>query len=672
HIQGVLYVETPGGTTEVPIENAGGSTKRIVAEDTSRSTENTSDRVDVRLIDKGTKVVARADPHVLPSVDATLVGLLPGALGGQPPPGVRPLAIDAGTARFAAIDAAVLSAGAPALAPLGAIGATADDLTRLAPAQRVALETWVAQGGHLMVDAAIGATITGLPAEWQPGSDGRVAAGSGEVRATNGAISRGEWSGLVEPVPLAIQDENNGQPDALVSTLARTAGVHATKLAWLVFFLFVYVLAVGPALFIGLHRSRRTELAWIVVPLVALLFTAAGYAAGQSSRRGVVPSQGTVVETGAGSYATTFVGVLSRKGGDVPIQLGDQWVANAPTGDDQGSAASFATASGLRLQRRFAPNEFDVIGASGPVNASGRLTVTAARASGPAGVSGSVHNGLPYALHDVIVVTGTDAGTTVGSLAAGETKSWSAAMAQSAPGLPVEAQLWGLNPSQVFGYDPSTDQAFPYSAWTRAQAGSRQVPGADDRHAVAIGWTEQYQPKVRVGSEHSLHGSTAFVGRAPITGPVGNVIPYTLSVVQGDVVSQAFNSNRLRSNGGSVVVRLALPDADDGGRPLDASRLHISFPSNGEVWVNGAWQLVGPANASGPGSAGSPLQQRPGVIRVTPGGSSSSGVVAIGPSTPTIREPLPVGAITGGVVWIRMTPSGDFGLGTFKIEEVAP
>ncbi len=182
----------------MPVEVPGGSQKEFLIVAPSGPDTSQSPDVVARLL-QGDQVVASGRMTVRPAVETELVGLLPGALRGRPVPGPAPLAVDAGTARFAAIGAGDLEQAPASLGPLSTLVADVDEIGRLAPGARAGVLRWMEDGGRLLVDSARGQVVPGLPDAWQPGARGRAAAGLGEVVATGGAVAAGRWSGLVEP-----------------------------------------------------------------------------------------------------------------------------------------------------------------------------------------------------------------------------------------------------------------------------------------------------------------------------------------------------------------------------------------------------------------------------------------------------------------------------------------
>jgi hypothetical protein len=73
------------------------------------------------------------------------------------------------------------------------------------------------------------------------------------------------------------------------------------------FFLFVYILIIGPVNFITLRRLRRTELAWVTVPALVLVFSVVAYVLAFQSKGGdLVAIRANVVNTYPGSDQATI------------------------------------------------------------------------------------------------------------------------------------------------------------------------------------------------------------------------------------------------------------------------------------------------------------------------------------------------------------------------------
>lgn len=251
------------------------------------------------------------------------------------------------------------------------------DTGRLSPEQQEALRAWLSDGGHLVATGGLRwqETAAGLAnllpvnqvstvsvpdlagldrltgtteSELHPGpylvaegtpSDGTVLLSQENlpllVRRTHG---RGtvDWLALELSSP-PLRDGRAGEAlwQVILSGDGRSAAGHSTLAnPWavrdglrsipslslpstlqMVLFLAAYVLLVGPLNCVLLRRLRRTELAWLTIPAIVVLFSGLAYLTGFQLRGGqVVLNRLTLVHGSAGAdhaRANTVVGVFS-------------------------------------------------------------------------------------------------------------------------------------------------------------------------------------------------------------------------------------------------------------------------------------------------------------------------------------------------------------------------
>lgn len=625
----VMPVEVPGGSQkqfDVVVPTAVGDTGDVTAR-----------------LRQGDRVLASAAATARIVSDDELVGLLPGALAGRGLPGPAPLAVDVGTARFVAVSAADLDQAPGSLDPLSTIGAGPDELSRLAPGARRGLLQWVEGGGRLLVDAEPGHAVAGLPDAWQPGTADRAPAGSGEVRLTSGAMAAGRWPGLVEPTARSGSAGTAGTAQTSVAgALAEDAGLRVPELGWLVAFLVAYVVLVGPVLFLILRRRRRAELAWVAVPLVAVLFAAGSYVGGRGLRHTTSLVAASVVRSGAsGPSTTTYVGAFSPAGETARVDFPQGWSAVAPPtfGGVRALALSSITlnAAGARGRVPLDPGQFAVVAGSGPAATPGGLDVTAATEDGGR-VGGRVRNTTHVTLDDVAVfLTGT--ATKVGSLGPGEERAWTLAPLNTAaeggrPQLPVWPDLF------------RSGSAVRSALWQSAQVPGGPAYGSPGT-AVAAGWTIGLPPEVRVDGRQPKAGSpTLVIATAPVAaGDAGGELAVRRDIVRGN----GGGLGRLAAASGATVVRFVVPAAERG--PLV---LHSAL-GPAEVWADGGWTQIGTGVATGTRGGvigGAPATLCPSNVPCPPATALTvpiKGAPVVGPDLP-----LPAGAVAGGVVFVRL------------------
>jgi hypothetical protein len=630
-VKGELVVLGTGSSPRatLPVEVAGGSVKRFTLIVPGGVTSSAGS-VDVELR-VGGRALGRGKADVKAADDAELVGLGPQLVEGRSLPGPAPLTVDAGVARFAALDAGLLAQAPTSLEPLSAIGLASGELVGLAPGVRASLLRWVGSGGHLLLDEAPGTSIDGLPAEWQPGPAGRAAAGLGEVRLTGDAMSAGRWAGLVEPSSIGRTDDPNGffSPETVADSLAHDAGLRLPGLPWLLGFLGLYIAVVGPVTGFVLRWRRRPDLAWVVVPGLAVAFTVLAYGAGNQLRPGAGLAHGTVLETRAsGPVATSWVALTRRNAGTAHVALPAGWTIKGSVSNNGGGfgpATPLLTVgdSGPEARLPLASGEFGVFKAAGPVSVTGRLEVTASSAT-DGRAEGTVRNGLPFALDEVVVIL-DGRRTRVGSLAPGEQKQWAAVGSRVFD--PSGSEAW----MSEMGF--RSDGLVNFSLWQSAQD-DLGVDGDQTGTALAVGWTREWKPEFSVdGKTRHAPGRTAVVGRAPVTATGGRITDVTVSadIVRGPSLNP-FRGKWVGNNAAEPsVVKVTLPPGPAGRHLMVRTSLPLSDVA---VWQNGAWQHLNGA------IRGNDLQA---VLRFKRGIGVGGGGFVIQPPAPTTTTapPLP-------------------------------
>ena len=636
-LRGTLEVGVGSQENGVPVAMAvevpGGSQKEFLV--TAPSGFNQSPDVVARLL-QGDQVVASGTVAVRSSAETELVGLLPGALRGRPVPGQVPLAVDAGTARFAAIGEAELEQAPASLGPLSTLVADVDELARLSPGARAGVLRWIESGGRLLVDSARGQAVPGLPDAWQPGPQARAVAGLGEVVATAGAVAAGRWSGLIEPSGRATASARFGGEVPLASTLAADAGLRTPEIGWLVAFLAVYVVIAGPVVFFAVRRRGRPELAWVAVPLVALLFSSGSWAVGRNLRKATELVHATVLTNSAGGpLATSYVGVFSRSGETARIGFPAGWTSG--TFVDFGPAATptllTQTSGGPEARLPLDTGQFGIVHGTGPtdVPGAGGLEVSAV-AEGGGRVSGEVRNATPFRVDRVAVFVGSDTAL-VGELRPGEKRIFTVNTGQ--------ARFDGGNPGFRAWGGPQVgepDTVADFGLWQAVLHGGGVNLLAPDV-AVAAGWTREFSPEVRVGSRRATpEGRTVVLSRSHVRPPTTGA---TSVAAHREIVRDPF-ADRFAGGGrgGGSVVRFVFPDG------ADTSNLVLpNLFGRAEVWQDGAWQAA-MCEAAGCGPAGANVACPPGApcpvpmpVRGFPGGMNLS---------------VPAASVQNGVAYVRV------------------
>ncbi len=263
---------------------------------------------------------------------------------------------------------------APALAGIDALFLHDIITTDLTPDQRAALELWVALGGQLVVSGGANAertvpgltdllpiTVEGLTADVALASLGNMVPRERETLPTSTTVSQVElqpaaqsvddagllvtrrqgagqvifsrfdlsalraWTGEPALWSRVLESDMSFEPgtlyrwrdDNLVQEVVQFPGLQLPSFGVLVLFILVYVVVIGPLNFLMLRRMRRSELAWITVPAIVLLFVGGTYAVGtliRGNRPRVV--QVAIVqgyENTSRAQATDFIGLFSPR-----------------------------------------------------------------------------------------------------------------------------------------------------------------------------------------------------------------------------------------------------------------------------------------------------------------------------------------------------------------------
>jgi hypothetical protein len=595
-IRGTLELSADDGTsTSMPIEVPGGSVKEfLLVVPTSPHDDEVTIRASVRAGDER----ASGEAEVSFDGETELVGLLPAVTPADLPAPVS-LPFETGVAAFVEITADELAVPA-SLAALGTLVAGPDELAQLPADARLGVLAWIDAGGRLLVDGPAGTEVGGLPDAWQPDGDGRTVAGMGEVRLIAGAAAASRWTDVLEPTPSLV----GANLDQIVGgigmfpisdTVARDAGLRLTTPGWLLAFLVAYVVVAGPITWFVLRRLRRPGLAWAVIPVVAVVFAATSFVVGRDLRSGTQAAHGSIITSGpAGAEAITFVGTVSKNGGDGRVRLPEGWTASTVDQSWFGlapEAVSVAVgADGSLATIPLDAGEFGVLRARGPTAFTGALEVEASATADDA-ITGTVRNTTDLPLDEVGVFAGPH-GDHIGRLEPGEEASFE--IDTDAPafpqGEPAEADVWPA----ALGWDRpiNVNGIVNLALWTEAAVAlgpNFLAPGS----VVAAGWTRDASTPARAGDD-DVRGRSLVLGRGPVESQAGAFNPLGVrheTLRNGDsavAILERFEANR-RGEFFGHLIRLHLP-AD---APTEGLQLRVGPDVSAvEVLASGGWQTI--------------------------------------------------------------------------------
>ncbi len=524
------------------------------------------------------------------------------------------------------------------------------DTSSLTPEQAAALETWVRQGGRLVVGGGANAQSAqaGLPAtllpltiqeigEMQelPGLEKWIDANkpvrvSGPFVAASGSSEAGtklasqddlvlvwEWArdrGLVNFVALDLSgspfDAWSGTKDFWEKLVSQTAVYpvsapadvsarqqFASSMTYplsnlpmldlpsargLALLLGVYILLVGPANYFVLRKQKKLHLAWVTIPAITLVFSAASFGIGYALHGSDVFVNKIAiiqVEPSGKSHVDSFIGLFSPAQSAYEIQIEDgglvsplspyydPWSASAaPGGLSSGRSVTLQQGSpayirGLNVEQwsmqsfmsEGIPQDFGAIAADLRLEEN-RLV-------------GEIHNRSSYELQDAAVIMGNNF-VRLDHIAAGQT-------------IPVELKIEtqsGPNFGASLSYNLFQDQmnsAGPGPQSRQAEVKRAIVESLFERTQpfisakrfssttalfgpslapVLIGWLDEAPPRVRVSNTEPAQQTTAIVV-VPLSYafPESGIISLPAGLIPGELVENPLEGGSCGPTGVTAV-----------------------------------------------------------------------------------------------------------------------
>ena len=503
------------------VEVAGGTTKTFLMVVPSGFDQSA---IEVRLY-AGDELVSRKSVAMRIAEEVELVGVLPALVTrvGKLPEQVS-LATESGKAQLAELTLDQMALGSAALDVFDTIAGTTADLRSLQPAQRAALLGWLNRGGRLLLDDD--ADLSALPAEWRPTVAGWALAGRGEVRLIDGEASSGRWASIIEPSGTSTSELNGfnsffdgEQPVTVEADLAARAGVRLPSMVPLLLPLVTYWVLVSLVLFFVLKAMRRLTLAWVAIPMLALLTSGAVVWYGQQWRAAGKPAASVFVDGyPGGGDATASLLAFSRDGGTVKVDLPAQWQSDSELPMLIGPPAAVASEvrpalDGTQLRLRLEPGQVttaNLVGATGDTGLVAEAGVQGDK------VVGTVTNSGPLTLYQVAVF-GPGGVADVGTLAPGKSADFTfgaQAIGQGFGRLGA-VRVWdGISDPRA-----ADDEVAELGLWSNASLGRVMYPSGMVRTA---GWTTLRSAGIEVSG--GLTTTTVLTSVAAIQ-PGGSTLP---------------------------------------------------------------------------------------------------------------------------------------------------
>jgi hypothetical protein len=682
---------------QAPLSLAGGATKHLV----TYVELDQPDTITTRVVANG-RQVASQDTNVS-NVTSSLIGVLsdqPSTLDGLASvhsTGVAPVVVH--------LQLADISDSPQVLRAFDLLAIDDFSTDTLTAGQRSAISDFVFQGGSLLIGTGAGwhKTLAGLPGALVPmnvtGSirlgASRSLGGQSGVEVATGALAGGRsWLGdgdqplLVEKfagqglVTMSTFDWNqdsiatwSGTPALLRQVLVReifgggsTAAFQpgsvtsvAQKSAslsqvlsnlpslnlpawWLIGALVLaYILLVGPVNYFVLRAINHRALAWITLPVIAIVAAGGAYGAASLTKgRSVQTNQVTMIHVEPGSdraYQESYTGIITPTRGDFEIAVGGAPSLVSPiAGNFQGGPLPTSTSGLIRVDPANGTvtipgmTAFSLRGfATESMTAAPHLVATAQLVNGK--LVGTVQNQSSIAFSDVLVIAG-NAFQTLKALAPGASVSFSLTPAVANPfnGPPGYTQIY---PSNLYGMPGAGSADAERIAETRTQLLSLlSVNGfkgfAPSTVPLVVGWTDQPAQSITVSGERpKMYAVTAVVVDTPVaqigpgTLPAGVVpgrlvdmdgqssgsgAPGTVAMQSGSIVYSFLPTLAPGTHLSAVVISSTDPFSGKGGPPTQSGS---PATLTGQVWdwSRSSWVDVvyqDNANTTVPDSAVSP------------------------------------------------------------------
>src|SRR6266568_684085 len=261
----------------------------------------------------------------------------------------------------------------PAILPMAVSGTTSVTTALLgggpvevATGTPTSAPAWLAAGAQpLLLERRVGAGIVTLATfDW---NQEPVAGWSGTgpllrqviARAVFGSDSSNQttlYGGGVGPVPFGVQSTIGTRSGALSSTLGNLPGLDLPSLQLTGALVLLYVLLVGPVNYLVLGAMRRRALAWVTVPLIAVIAAGGAYGAGVFTKgRSVQANQITILHLQPGwdrAYQETYTGIMAPSRGDYQATITGSRLLISPIANNGAydvSAFGTGSRSGIRI-----------------------------------------------------------------------------------------------------------------------------------------------------------------------------------------------------------------------------------------------------------------------------------------------------------------------------------
>jgi len=456
--------------------------------------------------------------------------------------------------------------------------------------------------------------------------------------------------------------------NALAPVLGNLPGLDLPSLQLTAGLVLLYVLLVGPVNYLVLGAMRRRALAWVTVPLIAVIAAAGAYGAGVFTKgRSVQTNQVAILHLQPGwdhAYQETYTGVIPPSRGDYQARVAGDRLLISPIANNNGGfggnaggirvnvATSVVTLTGMTA---FSLGGFGTETMTAAPQLTGRVQLLNGK------LVGTIENHSDLTFTDAVLIAG-DNFQTFGALKPGATAAVSLVPKPTNPaGQPLYTRVYP-NASQSYG--PGADQ---FSGRDRENLAKTQIlsvlpvggnfkGGMSLASPLLVAWTHASFQDVTVNGSHPRSTAQSAVvlslavdqlGAGPL--PAGLLSGRIVDVV-GDTQGQA-PPGLLQLQSGSVTYEFT--PALAGGAHLTGLSVNVQNPYGAKIGPPGTSTQTGPAVTgqvwAWSGSTWTDIAYQDNGVTALPDS-------AINPTTGLVR--LRLSTTTGGLLGGSLTLSG--------------
>src|SRR6184192_179816 len=538
---------------------------------------------------------------------------------------------------------------------------------------------WLSEGGvPLIVERGVGAGIVTMATfDWNQDA---IAAWSGTKDLLRQVLTRAVFggggsgpnypNGMGGPFPAfgGSMPSVASKSNALAPVLGNLPGLDLPSLQLTAGLVLLYVLLVGPVNYLVLGAMRRRALAWVTVPLIAVIAATGAYGAGVFTKgRSVQTNQVAILHLQPGwdhAYQETYTGVIPPSRGDYQARVAGDRLLISPIANNNGGFGG--NAGGIRVNL---PTSMVTLTGMTAFSLGGFGTETMTAAPQLTGrvqllngkLVGTIENHSDLTFTDAVMIAG-DNFQTFGALKPGATVAVSLVPKPTNPvGQPLYTRVY-RNASQSYG--PGANQ---FSGRDRENLAKTQIlsvlPVGGNFKGVAslaspllVAWTHASFQDVTVNRSHPRSTAQSAVvlslavdqlGAGPL--PAGLLSGRIVDVV-GDTQGQA-PPGLLQLQSGSVTYEFT--PALVGGAHLTGLSVNVQNPYGAKIGPPGTSAQTGPAVTgqvwAWSGSTWTDIAYQDNGVTALPDS-------AINPTTGLVR--LRLSTTTGGLLGGSLTLSG--------------